>query len=473
MIVSTDPRDMQRADVIEVRVRGSEFHGLTAEDYAGGTPTTHLQRLARMGSVTRESIELNSSDVVVPASFSGLTIENVGLGDGQSPHPIDMGLSVDWHRCLAFGSYWPEIETAPGVYNFTKLKAALTAAKARGCKTVWNIAYTPYFAGNASYGDSRFKRSAGASTTGWPSPPGDLTATMQGDPRNNSVVTRNFITAAMTEVGDLLDVVITGNEPNYRQANQSNQPNAPCGNFFDNSDTWGGANYTSSRSSVIGDVQRYAQFVRWQACVYATIKALKPAITVLGPDFFGELSSQSTGGKIDGTTAFLQWIADGGAAHCDGYAWHSYSDAYQLTGIAGADWRLAGQLKALDASRAAAGAPAKPWHCTEVGHEGLGNLSLQDQRRWAFQQHLIHASLGWKMVIGYAWDSLNPATDQMSWYLRTPDVVKGFKAGQQPIAAFWNEARNFVAGKTIGAGAVSLPGISRWCGRINGVPYVV
>lgn len=468
MIVSTDPRDMLDPTVVEVRARGSEFHGLQISDWTGGPPSTYAQRLARIGTSLRGTV-LNDTDVTVPAYFSGQTIENVGLGDGASPHPVDLGVTTHWHRCLAFGCYWPEIETSAGVYNFTRLKAALTAAKARGCKTLWNIAYTPYFAGNSNYAsDVNAHRSSGqAASGGWASAPGDLAATMQADPANNSTVLRNFITAAMTEVGDLLDAVVWWNEPNFRRYAGTG---APFGNWFDTSDDAGLRDLTTNRSSVSG-AQKYAQFVRMQACAYTVVKALKPGITFIGPDFFGELSSQSTGGKLDGYTCFSQWLTDGGAAYCDAYGWHSYTDAYQLTGIAGLDYRVAEMLDNLETRRVAAGAPVKPWYCTEVGHEALGELALQDQRMWAYRNHITHAAKGWKAVIGYAWDSLNPATDQMSWYLRTPDPAKGFIAGLQPIAGYWSGAGLLTAGATIGAGMVRLAD-GRLCGRINGLSVV-
>lgn len=468
MIVSTDPRDMLRPDVVEVRARGNEFHGLQVSDWTGETPTTHPQRQARIGTVLRmQGRELNSGDVTVPAYFSGNTIENVGLGDGQSPHPVDLGLRTHWHRCLAFGSYWPEIETSAGGYNFTRLKAALQAAKARGCKTLWNIAYTPTFYGS----DINAHRSSGQAVSGgWASAPSDLQATMQADPRDNSAVLRNFCTAAMTEIGDLLDVVVFWNEPNFRRYSGSG---APYGNWFDTSDEGVLRDLVTVRTDVSGNNQRYAQFVRLQACAYHTIKALRPSIVFCGPDFFGEASSQSSvGGKQAGRTCFGQWLADGGAAYCDAYSWHSYTDLYQLTGIAGVDWRLSDMLRGLDDERASRGAPAKPWYCTEVGHEELGTLALQDQRMWALRNHLEHASQGWQSIIAYAWDSLSPATYQMSWYLRNSAGSHGLTAGVQPIALFWDESAGLTAGRTISAGAVRLVD-GRWCGRIDGVPYVV
>lgn len=473
MIISTDPRDMLDPSVVEVRVRGNEYHGLQLTDWTSGTPASLNARLARIGAL--QGVELNAADVTVPAQFSGLTVENVGIGDGLSPHPIDLGMNAThWHRVLPQGGandgcYWAQIEQAAGVYSTTKLRAALQAAKDRGCKTLWTTAYCPtIYASNQNV-----KRSSGFGTTrGWPSAPTDLTATMQADPRDNSPVTRAFVTAVITELGHLIDAIEFGNEINYRMASTASQAQAPCGNFFDTSDTWGGADYTTPRSSVTGDVQRYAQWVRWQACFYATVKALRPAILVLAPSFYGEVSSQSVGGKQDGQTCFVQWLADGGAAYCDGYSWHSYSDLYQKIDLGGVSYRLTKQLKALEAARVAAGAPAKTWYCTEVGHEGLGYLPAGDQVLWADRLHGIHGALGFGFNIAYAWDSINTSTDHMSWYLRSANPGKGLAAGLQPIAARWNSSGAWWAGKTISAGAVQLND-GRLCGRINGVPYVV
>lgn len=475
MIVSTDSRDMLDPSVIEVRVRGNEFHGLQIEDWTTGKPSTQAARLARIGVTARESVVINDVDVTVPAQFSGLTVENVGIGDGLSPHPVDLGMhATHWHRCLPQGGandgcYWAQIEQAAGVYSIAKLRTALETAKARGCRTLWTTAYCPtIYASNLNV-----KRSSGFGTSrGWPSAPSDLAATMQADPRDNSPVTRSFFTYVITALGHLIDAIEFGNEILYRMANSSSQPLAPVGNWYDSSDTWGGADYTTPRSSVVGDVQRYAQWVRWQACVYATVKAIRPEILVLAPSFYGEVSSQSVGGKQDGETCFKQWIADGGADWCDGYSWHSYSELYQKIDLGGVSYRLAKQLKSVQAARAAAGAPDRPWYCTEVSHEGLGYLPAGDQERWADLLHALHGALSFRHVIAYAWDGVNSSTDHMSWYLRAANPSKGLAAGLQPIAGRWNAAGARWAGKTISAGAVQLED-GRFCGRVDGVPRII
>jgi len=479
MIISSDPRDMLRPDVVEVRARGNEFHGLQASDWSSGVPSTQNGRLARIGTVLRGAIELNATDVTIPAKFSGLTCENFRIGDGLSPHPIDMGMqAVHWHRILpqggtADGAYWPQIERVAGVYDIAKLRAALLDAKARGCKTLWCPgSYVPTFYAS----NQNVKRSSGFGTTrGWPSAPSDLTATMQADPRDNSPVTRALYTYVITELGHLIDAIEAGNEINYRMSNTASQSQAPVGNWFDSTDTWGSVvpgDYTTPRSSVVGDVQRYGQYVRWLACIYSTVKAIRPAIQVLSPSFYGEASSQGVGGKQDGETCFKQFWADGGAEWVDGYSFHPYSDLYQRIDTAGVSYRVAKQLKSLEAARVAAGAPAKPWYCTEVGHEGLGYLPAGDQIRWADLLHGIMGALGFQAVIAYAWDTINPATDHMGWYLRAANPGKGLAAGLQPIAARWDKAAAWWAGKTISAGAIQLED-GRLCARVDGVPYVL
>jgi hypothetical protein len=106
---------------------------------------------------------------------------------------------------------------------------------------------------------------------------------------------------------------------------------------------------------------------------------------------------------------------------------------------------------------------------TEVGYNDMGFLSVPDQNRWAALNLLIHASLGWKSVIWYAWDSLNPATAQMSWYL--PTATQGLPAGVQALESESSLWAQRLASSTIAAGAVMVGG--RWCGRINGVSYVI
>jgi hypothetical protein len=82
-----------------------------------------------------------------------------------------------------------------------------------------------------------------------------------------------------------------------------------------------------------------------------------------------------------------------------------------------------GLLKGLETQRVASGAPVKPWYCTEVGFNNMGALSPADQALWAARNLLIHASLGFQACIGYAWDSLNPATVQTkSFWQRLQEI---------------------------------------------------
>jgi hypothetical protein len=450
--------DVQVPGVYEIRAGSGVYYGLEVADHCDASTSKEARASATMRPLT-----LNTTDVVVPATFAGYTIENVGSGTGTSPHPVDLGVTTHIHRVLGQGTYWAEIEQQAGVYNFTKLINALTAGRARGCKTLWNVAYTP----SVYSSDNNKHRSSGqGNSAGWAGAPADLAASMQGNPANNSTVLKNFLNAAIAAgVFALVDYVVWWNEPGYRSYVATG---APFGNWFDTSDDVGLRDLTTwPQSSVTGN-QNYTQFVLMQACAYTIIKAAYPAIVFIGCDLYGEQSSQGSGGKMKGEDAFVRWLAAGGATYCDAYGWHSYCDLYQLAGIDGVSLRLARLLQSLDAARATAGAPAKPWYCTEVGYNNLGFLSVPDQKRWAGLNLLIHASLGWKSVIWYAWDSLNAVTAQMSWYL--PAATQGLPAGVQAVAEESSLWAQRLAGSTISAGAVMVGG--RWCGRIDGVPYV-
>lgn len=457
MIVSSSAPAMGVPSVIEVRWDGSRYVGIEATDFCDNSG-----ELASRISASFRPLLLNSSDIVVPTQFVGLTIEHVGLGNNDSVHPIDLGVACGYHRCLGQGSYWAEIEKAPGVYDFSKLRAALVAAKARGCKTIWNIAYTPTFYAS----DVSAHRTSGYPTSGWPTAPKDLAATMQANPADNSTSIRNLCIAAMQAVGDVLDAVVWWNEPGFVIFNGTN---APAGNWKDSSNTGDCADWTTVRASVSGD-QDFVQFVLCQACAYAVIKALCPWITFIGCDLYGEQSSQGTGGKQAGTYSLGKWFDAGGGDHCDAYGWHGYCDLYQLTGITGVNHRLAELLQGIEQKRIDSGAPARPWYCTEFGYNNLGALPVPDQKAWVKRNVATHASLGFRSCIAYCWDSRNPVTAQMSWWNK--NAIAGYAAGLQPVVDGWNEAAALFSGSTIAAGSRRLSD-GRWCGTVNGVKHVI
>lgn len=461
MIVGSSIIEVQVPGVYEIRAKSvGVYYGMQVYDH--GDPTTSPEARA---SATLRPIALNITDVVVPSKFAGFTIENVGSGNGTSPHPVDLGVTTHIHRVLGQGTYWAEIEKSAGVYDFTKLLAALRLGRAKGCKTMWNIAYTPSV---YSSNDDAHRSSGIGTTRGWAAAPADLAATMQPNPADNSAVLKAFLTAAIAAgVFDLLDFVVWWNEPLFRSYAL---PGAPYGNWFDTSDDVGLRDLTTWPQAPVSGNQHYTQFVLMQACAYTIIKAAYPSIVFIGCDMYGEQSSQSIGGKQKGEVCFAAWLAAGGATYCDAYGWHSYCDLYQVAGIDGVSYRLAGLLQSLDKVRSTAGAPAKPWYCTEVGYNNMGFLPLTDQKRWVARNLLIHASLGWQSVIWYAWDSLNAATMQMSWYL--PYATQGLPAGVQALADETSLWLGRVAGATIAAGSVMLSD-GRWVGKIDGTTYVV
>lgn len=455
MIIGTSAADMMRPDVIEVERRGASYYGLQLADFTGALSTDTLAFRVFQPTV------LTATPVNVPSTFMGLTVENVGNGAGTSTPPWTLGLNYSIHRLLAFGTYWPEIETSDGVFNWTKMDAAVNAAVAAGKQVLWNVAYTPTFHSR----DVNAHRSSGqANSGGWAACPSDLAASMQTYPTLNSAKWGRFVRAAVQRYVGRIKYYVMWNEPNYRRYGNSGSQEVPHGNWFDTSDTGVLTDLTTVRTSVTGS-QNYTQFVRMQADLYGIVKAEDPAAIVVGPDFFGEASSQGTGGKQDGVTCFAAWLAAGGASYCDAYAWHAYMDEY--LGIEGVSKRLLGRLQALEAARVAAGAPVKPWHNTETGHERLEDMALDDQKLWLARNVLIHAALGWSSWGMYVWDSLNPATTQMS--LWAPANLSN--PGLRPIAQEYNRWAAILQGATI-TNAVIL-GNGKVCATINGTAYVV
>lgn len=455
MITGSSAADMMRSDVIEVERRGSLYYGLQLSDFTG--PITGDSLAFR---VFRPTV-LTASSVSVPATFMGLTVENVGNGNGLSTPPWQFGVNYGIHRLLAFGTYWPEIETSDGVFNWTKMDAAVNAAIAAGKEVMWNVAYTPTF--HAS--DVNAHRSSGqAQSGGWASAPSDLAGSMQTYPALNSAKWGRFVRAAVQWYVGRIKYYVMWNEPNYRRYGTSGSQEVPHGNWFDTSDDAGLRDLTTVRSSVTGN-QNYSQFVRLQADLYGIVKAEDPSAIVIGPDFFGEAGSQSTGGKQAGLTTFAAWLAAGGASYCDAYGWHGYMD--EFSGIEGVSKRHVALLQSLEAARVAAGAPAKPWYNTETGHEALEEMSLDDQKLWLGRHALIAAALGWKSWVMYVWDSLNPATTQMS--LWAPSNLAN--PGVRPIADEFTRWAGILQGATITNAAILNNG--KVCATVNGVPYVV
>lgn len=459
MIDTANPADLVRPDVLETRYFNGRHYGLQLSDFTGP-----LADNAKYFHVFRPTV-LTATPVVVPNRWAGLTVENVGNGAGTSVPPWSLGVEYGIHRLLGFGTYWPEIETSDGVFNWTKMDAAVDLAVAAGKLVMWNVCYTPSF--HAS--DLTAHRSSGASTAGWPSPPADLAASMQTYPTPNSVVASRFYRAAVRRYKGKIKYYIKGNEPNYRHWNVAVNPNSPLFNWIDASDTRP-SDLTTPRTSSVGDVQRYDQFVRLQSDLFHIVQEEDPDALVLGPDFFGESNSQSTGGKQDGLTCFSAWIASGGASKCHGYTWHAYmneGDGSDRGDIDGTSRRLVPLLLQLEQARISAGAPALPWYCSESGHNVLGHMPLEDQRRWVGRQMLIAAALGWQSWVMYVWDSLNPSTTQMS--LWAPAGIE--PTGMRPIALIFSAFAKLLQGATISSAVILSDG--RVCATVNGVPYVV
>lgn len=455
MITSASASAMMRNDVIEVEYRNGTYYGLQLSDFCGA-----IDRNAEYFKVFEPTV-LTSSPVVVPSNFMGLTVENVGSGTNTATAPWVYNITYQVHRILGQGTYWAEIESnADGNYDWTKLDAAVNAAVAAGKQVMWNVAYTPTnYSSNAAA-----RRSSGSSTAGWAAAPSDLAATLQTYPTKNSIVWSNFVTAAVQRYAGRIKYYIMWNEPNYRTYNTATQANAPCGNWFDTSDT-GTLKTFTPQTSVSGN-QNYTQFVQLLADLYGIVHQYDPSALVLAGEMYGEANNQSIGGRQQGDTTFGAFLTANGGSYCDGYCWHNYMDEY--FGINGVSLRLNSFLTSVMGKVASTGAPVRSWYATETGHNELGNLNIADQRLWLWRHVLIAAAKGFQHWSMYAWDSLNPSTQQMSLWAPSSATVN---PGVRTIAYDYSYLATLIPGSTITNAAILNNGIV--CATINGTQYIV
>jgi len=457
MITGSSPSAMMRPDVVEVQNRGGTYYGLQLTDFCGPT----IDQQALWFRVFTPTI-LTSSTVSVPSNFLGLTVENVGCGNNLSISPTAAGIPTSIHRILGQGTYWAEIETSDNVFNWAKLDAAVNAALADGKQVMWNIAYTPSF----HSGNANAKRSSGASTAGWAAAPADIAGSLQTYPTPNSAKWTRFVKTAVQRYAGRIKYYIMGNEPNYRTyatTGASGQANAPCGNWFDSSDTGVLTDLTTVRTSVSGN-QNYTQYVQLLADLYGLVHQYDPNGLVLAPEMYGELSSQSSGGKQAGDTTFAAFLAAGGGSYCDGYSWHNYMDEYM--GIQGVSLRLNSFLATVEGKVALAGAPTRPWYHTETGHNNLGFLATSDQNLWLIRNMIISAGRGAKCWSMYAWDVTNTSTYQMSLYQQSTGPGA---PGLQVIAPIYSRMASLLPGSSLYAVQLNT---GRVCFNVNGVPFV-
>lgn len=442
--------DVSQPGVLEIQYRAGIYYGITKQDLCGLlTSDMALFRLTRPQVLT-------ASPIVVPPTFCGITVENSGNGDGLSPIP---GFAFGTWRMLAFGTYWAQIDTPTG-YVWSKLDAAVAAARAAGKRIALNVAYTPTHRAS----DLEAHRSDGYNASaGWASAPADLAASLQVYPALNSASFSAFLRALLARYDGCPDFTfVLWNEANYRMWNSAIQPQAPIFNWKDTSDT-GPTDLTTARTSCTGDVQRYTQLVRLAADLYSVVtNEGAPGALVLAPDFYGEAPSQNTGGKQDGITCFTQYLADGGGAYCHGFAMHGYMDEWE--GIQGVSLRLKSQIDGYKAAAASAGYGAKPWFDVEFGHNGMGNLSLHDQRKWLRKHMWLKAAMGFQLSSLYVYDSANPATEIMSLYRRS---LRSYS----PLLDEYDNIARTLPGSTL-ASAMFLPTSGTIFATCNGVPYV-
>jgi hypothetical protein len=190
----------------------------------------------------------------VPQSFFGLHF--------TSPSNT---VTVPYGRCRIWGvkgAYWSNIETSPGVYNFTSLDAALAAAKQAGINDgcVFTLGSTPQWA-SSNPTDANCDNSAGGC---WP--PTDLAF----DGTGTDQIVISAITAIATHV----------NDPNYLQTHAHILYWEPWNEAYRGSVTSGTVCSPTHFCSYNGS---YAQLVRIAEDLRTTVKAIDPTALITTP----------------------------------------------------------------------------------------------------------------------------------------------------------------------------------------------
>lgn len=193
----------------------------------------------------------------IPATYFGLTINGIG---GHVPWPEFGFAGVRLWGAI----YWAEINSAPGIYDWSRFDEILVAAQRNQVDVVFNLAFTPRWA--ASVPDAAPAFSRGAS-----SPPSDI--------RHWEA----FITAALQRAAGRI-----------RYWEIWNEPEDP--------------NYYS------GDV---ATMIRLQQRAYEIIKDSDPSLQVITPSFIG---------TADGFRWQAEFLAAGGGKYADIIGFHGYWD---------------------------------------------------------------------------------------------------------------------------------------------------
>lgn len=278
---------------------------------------------------------------------------------------------------------WRRIETARSVYDWTTVDALVGAFRNHGCDLNWNIRKVPTWAGG------------GASFL---NPPSDMT----------------YLTEMVTA---FCQRYCSPPTPQIAAFQIWNEINLYKATGFDD-------------TTVVTIAQT----------VYNAVKAVNPAITVIGPSTATHTAVGLGPSDMDG------YLTAGLAAYCDVQSFHDYT--HPDSGTVTAETAI-GIVEAYKAVYATHGVTQQLW-VTEGGWVQQSDLPADaDQAAYVAKWLLLHAAAGVQRVFWYAWDAntsynISPPPDAAVAALWT-----GFGLRASGIA--YGEAQKWMVGARIGS----------------------
>jgi len=275
---------------------------------------------------------------VIPATaqispqFFGMSASN------YNPWPSAVGIELSSWRSLSTNVKWSDINTAPGVYQWSNLDTWLATAQQYGTSVMYTFFYTPTWASSCPKCLCADK----AYPPGGCAPPSDLNR----DGSGTDHYLKAFIAALMQHVGPgKIQYLEIWNEPNI-----SNE--------------------------YIGTVQ---QLVRMSADVRAIAKSYDPSIQISSP---AETGDGPTGSDDLQMTYLAKYLAAGGGPYVDVIGLHGYVAIPE---------DLATRIDATTADMAQYGQSGKPIFITEGGWEN-NPYPTTEQPGFTFRHHLAALS---------------------------------------------------------------------------------
>ncbi len=311
------------------------------------------------------------------------------------------------------GTFWNDIETAPGQYNgYAVLDGWLDTIAAQNKATAWgppiNVIYTFGFVACQEVGNCRNGSPSNCSSLGTFKgcivPPDDFTGTLSGSPSFNNFVT-NLVQHCSPAGNCVKDII-----KNYEMWNEPNNPN-----FWHD-------------TSATGELEVYQMVYAAVPIIWSNV----PNATIM--TMASTVDSQYTAQWLQYENTYPPAAGSNHQTLSDVVAWHQYLNS-STTEVAPDDpantSRLYGMLSAI---QAVPGWATKPWRITETGFQAYQTPF----NCTAFSTNeCIGQMVRWQLIV------LSGNAQGLDWYSWNANI------GSQPdYAAAWNYMMTYLLGGT-------------------------